>query len=286
MHYVIDLRTDHTNPDQPFPPTSKFSIQTIHKRDTMTASTEQWMQFYDQQPQPIDDFPDTTINNDGPVHEALIRWDLGLERVDVRSLIPTSEEAISDTTMMTINPNPTKPLDTMSPTSSYTNNIGHLTPKGSVSKPIRRRSRASKRTPTTLLNANTKNFRALVQQFTGCPSSTLSSTSSSLAIHKGPITLNFQQGSKEIHHDTTTKVMSSHFSSRSHNHAHHVPVSFPQQQSGYSFDHVKNNHFAPTMGNSSSRLSTSNMDASDGLLVDNDFSLHDLTVNAFSSDAF
>ncbi|MBA0769876.1 hypothetical protein Gotri_018567 [Gossypium trilobum] len=36
--------------------------------------------------------------------------------------------------------------------------------------PVRRRSRASRRTPTTLLNTDTTNFRAMVQQFTGGPS--------------------------------------------------------------------------------------------------------------------
>lgn len=45
-----------------------------------------------------------------------------------------------------------------------------LSPEGGVSKPIRRRSRASRRTPTTLLNTDTSNFRAMVQQFTGAPS--------------------------------------------------------------------------------------------------------------------
>ncbi|KAM3221617.1 VQ motif-containing protein 22-like [Capsicum annuum] len=40
---------------------------------------------------------------------------------------------------------------------------------GRVSKPIRRRSRASRRTPTTVLNTDTANFRAMVQQFTGGP---------------------------------------------------------------------------------------------------------------------
>ncbi|KAF8080014.1 hypothetical protein N665_0982s0016 [Sinapis alba] len=39
-----------------------------------------------------------------------------------------------------------------------------------VLKPTRRRSRASRRTPTTLLNTDTANFRAMVQQFTGGPS--------------------------------------------------------------------------------------------------------------------
>ncbi|AEE83558.1 hypothetical protein [Arabidopsis thaliana] len=39
-----------------------------------------------------------------------------------------------------------------------------------VAKPTRRRSRASRRTPTTLFNTDTANFRAMVQQFTGGPS--------------------------------------------------------------------------------------------------------------------
>ncbi|GMH23956.1 hypothetical protein Nepgr_025799 [Nepenthes gracilis] len=44
----------------------------------------------------------------------------------------------------------------------------HLSPDhGRVSKPVRRRCRASKRTPTTLINTDAANFRAMVQQFTG-----------------------------------------------------------------------------------------------------------------------
>lgn len=54
--------------------------------------------------------------------------------------------------------------------SASTHGGGHLTPEGRVAKPIRRRSRASRRTPTTLLNTDTSNFRAMVQQFTGGPS--------------------------------------------------------------------------------------------------------------------
>ncbi|CAL5184464.1 unnamed protein product [Lathyrus oleraceus] len=224
---------------------------------TMTASTDQyWMQFYQQ---PLMD--DHAIEN------------------------------FSDSTVMTTNP---LPLETMvlSPTNSYTNNTSdQLTPKGgNVSKPIRRRSRASKRTPTTLLNANTTNFRQLVQQFTGCPSTTSSSMSlSSLGVHKGPITLNFQQGSKQnIQHDTSTataRLMPQFSSSTGYN---QVSRPFPlkmeqiqvaqQLQNGYnSFDYVKNNDFIPNSGN---------MDVSDGLVVDNDFGLQDLSVNAFSNDAF
>ncbi|KAL8101401.1 hypothetical protein AgCh_033327 [Apium graveolens] len=54
-------------------------------------------------------------------------------------------------------------------------------------KPIRRRSRASRRTPTTLLNASTTNFRSLVQQFTGCHNTKASSFGS----QKGPVNLSF-----------------------------------------------------------------------------------------------
>lgn len=44
--------------------------------------------------------------------------------------------------------------------------------KGRVLKPTRKRSRASRRSPTTILSTNTANFRAMVQQFTGGPAAT------------------------------------------------------------------------------------------------------------------
>ncbi|XP_057430388.1 uncharacterized protein LOC130723384 [Lotus japonicus] len=157
------------------------------------------------------------------------------------------------------NSTPTIPSENtiLSPTNS-------LSPKGSLSKPIRRRSRSSKKTPTTLLNANTTNFRALVQQFTGCPSTT---TMPSPSLYKGPITLNFQQGSRhQIQHNTETRIMQPS-STRNNNQIYHQ---LQEQQSGYS------------------RPSTTTRmdDVSGGLLVDHDFSLHDLTVNSFSNDDF
>ncbi|TKY72679.1 VQ motif-containing protein 22 [Spatholobus suberectus] len=229
---------------------------------TMTAGTDQWMQFYQQ---PL---------MDGHGHD--------------HALAPNTE-GLADATVMTTSPTPTMPSESNSI-------LSQLTPKGNVSKPIRRRSRASKRTPTTLLNANTTNFRALVQQFTGCPSTTMST----LGVHKGPITLNFQQGSgQKIHHNTSRVVLP--FSSGSYNNqVHQVPAPLPwqkqeeqlpqqqllqQQQSGYSFDFVKSNDFLPNSGKSI-RPSTS-MDVSDGLLLDNsDFGFPDLTVNSFPSDTF
>ncbi|KAL2467456.1 dendritic arbor reduction protein 1-like [Abeliophyllum distichum] len=57
-------------------------------------------------------------------------------------------------------------------------------------EPVRRPSRASKKTPTTILNASTSNFRALVQQFTGCQ------TRASLP-YKGPINLNFSMTNQQ-----------------------------------------------------------------------------------------
>ncbi|KAK3016752.1 hypothetical protein RJ639_006072 [Escallonia herrerae] len=57
---------------------------------------------------------------------------------------------------------------------------------GNVGKPIRKRSRALRRTPTTLVNATTTNFRALVQQFTG-----------STHKAKGPLNLSFALGSDQ-----------------------------------------------------------------------------------------
>lgn len=69
----------------------------------------------------------------------------------------------------------------LSPLSSSS---GGLFPRASIGKP--RRSRASKKAAaTTLLTADATNFRALVQQFTGCHSGPPS--------HKGPINLNFEQ---------------------------------------------------------------------------------------------
>ncbi|KAF8067438.1 hypothetical protein N665_1153s0006 [Sinapis alba] len=58
-----------------------------------------------------------------------------------------------------------------SPSGEATSMDSRLSPEtGRVTKPARRRSRASRRTPTTLLNTDTSNFRAMVQQFTGGPS--------------------------------------------------------------------------------------------------------------------
>ncbi|BAT74173.1 hypothetical protein LR48_Vigan45s000200 [Vigna angularis] len=146
--------------------------------------------------------------------------------------------------------------------SSHNNNS--LTPKGCAFKAVRRRSRASKTTPVTLLKANTSNFRALVQQFTGCSTT----TTMSLAIHKGPITLNFQQGSKQEITKVTTPMP--HVSQPQQ----HLIIR--EQHSEYCLDHVK----------SSTELCVPSWDSwmDNGFGFHDDFTLHELTVNAISND--
>ncbi|CAA2935776.1 Hypothetical predicted protein [Olea europaea subsp. europaea] len=76
----------------------------------------------------------------------------------------TFNDTVSDATIVTTTTTPTS-FDVTG--TSIQSNLG---PEGGISKPLRKRSRASRRTPTTLLNTDTSNFRALVQRFTGCPS--------------------------------------------------------------------------------------------------------------------
>jgi hypothetical protein len=98
-----------------------------------------------------------------------------------------SMEGFSDTTLVT--------SPTISSNDIFLSQNDQLAPKNNNTfKPTRKRSRASKKTPITLLNANTNNFRTLVQQFTGCPTT----TAMSFSTHKGPITLNFQQAQHQV----------------------------------------------------------------------------------------
>lgn len=80
-----------------------------------------------------------------------------------------------------LSPSPTG--DALSPKASCNS------PRGSTGKPFKRRSRASKKAPTTLLKADASNFRALVQQFTGFHRPEAPGFGS----YKGPINLNFEQ---------------------------------------------------------------------------------------------
>ncbi|OWM85708.1 VQ motif-containing protein 22 [Punica granatum] len=94
-------------------------------------------------------------------------------------------------------------------------------------KPIRRRSRASKRTPATVLNANTNNFRALVQQFTGCPSTAIS--------FKGPVNLsfsNYQPQDRAAASALNNYPYSNHTASSFSSASVSLSASYGQQQSG------------------------------------------------------
>ncbi|KAK1304299.1 hypothetical protein QJS10_CPB11g01449 [Acorus calamus] len=55
-------------------------------------------------------------------------------------------------------------------TAASSSNAGPPGVEGRVGKTPRRRSRASRKPPTTLLNTDPSNFRAMVQRFTGVPS--------------------------------------------------------------------------------------------------------------------
>ncbi|CAK9176472.1 unnamed protein product [Ilex paraguariensis] len=97
----------------------------------------------------------------------------------------------------------------------------HLNPEGRVSKPVRRRSRASRRTPTTLLNTDTTNFRAMVQQFTGGPRVPFVPGGSQYSIPRGT-NFNFELGNRQqIVIPTATMVPSAY---------HHLQFQQQQQQ--------------------------------------------------------
>ncbi|CAA7394306.1 unnamed protein product [Spirodela intermedia] len=69
--------------------------------------------------------------------------------------------------------------------------------EGRIVKTGRKRSRASRKTPTTLLNTDTTNFRAMVQQFTGAPTAgnqAFLETTAAGVSSVGPTTLSFGPG--------------------------------------------------------------------------------------------
>lgn len=96
---------------------------------------------------------------------------------------------------------------------SYAAPVDHyLAPKACIPKSNRRRSTASKKTPVTLLNADAKNFRSLVQQFTGCRRR---STSISFAKSpRGPVNINFAgvNPKNDHHHHHNYTIHSDHAS--------------------------------------------------------------------------
>ncbi|KAK8629822.1 hypothetical protein V6N13_078648 [Hibiscus sabdariffa] len=115
------------------------------------------------------------------------------------------------------------------------NSADHLAPKDRISKPIRRRSRASKTTPITLLNADAKNFRSLVQQFTGCRHrSTADGT-------RGPVNINFAlANANNDHRYNYAPIQSQPFvdTKNEQQHYYQQQVSNEEEQGEISFDLV------------------------------------------------
>ncbi|XP_039031349.1 VQ motif-containing protein 22-like [Hibiscus syriacus] len=110
----------------------------------MSETMSDWPQFYDQ------NLSDQEIPNRFRVLTSELVF--GEQGSDTSAVVNTSTVTTSSTQV-----------------SSGLGGGGHLSPDGRVGKPARRRSRASRRTPTTLFNTDTTNFRAMVQQFTGAP---------------------------------------------------------------------------------------------------------------------
>ncbi|GMN56038.1 hypothetical protein TIFTF001_025161 [Ficus carica] len=162
-----------------------------------------------------------------------------------------------------------------------------------MSKPIRRRSRASKKTPTTLLNANANNFRALVQKFTGCPKDSLS-----LADQKGPVNLNFglKNATPIVQPD-----LRNHYDNRPESQTEVVPPQNQQQQqqqqqSYYFQDNVNYNNMGENNQCTYSPLTTevffnpptSSMNAGSATEISNGFVMaENLSINEFGGrDSF
>ncbi|XP_058754033.1 VQ motif-containing protein 22-like [Vicia villosa] len=123
------------------------------------------------------------------------------------------------------------PPETINPTSpTSATNLG---PDGRVSKPIRRRSRASRRTPTTLLNTDTTNFRAMVQQFTGGPIAPFAASASSASTNFSTLAgLGLGPGPRASSHPMNHQTMMSH----------HPLYQHPQQLQQYQHHYNNNNN--------------------------------------------
>ncbi|KAJ8528334.1 hypothetical protein K7X08_022026 [Anisodus acutangulus] len=146
-------------------------------------------------------------------------------------------------------PTPRPPSTTVSsggtttPTSS---SMGPLGPLGRSSRPIRRRSRTSRRTPTTVFNTDTRNFRAMVQQFTGNQTGPFDQS-------HGP---NQFFGPRNIN----TSAYNIQFQQQVQQNQQQVQQNFPPQ------GQIGETLFFHGLGNTSS--STSNMEVSENLVMD------------------
>ncbi|KAJ4844664.1 hypothetical protein Tsubulata_024223 [Turnera subulata] len=125
---------------------------------TMSSTPPDWSQFYPQNPSSDDDV-DQLLQPFSAGPPAVVGSDGGGGGVS---------DATAAAVATTVNTSSSHQVMINSGSSGGLS--ARLSPEGGVSKPVRRRSRASRRTPTTLLNTDTANFRAMVQQFTGGPS--------------------------------------------------------------------------------------------------------------------
>ncbi|XWS40475.1 hypothetical protein CRYUN_Cryun18bG0143100 [Craigia yunnanensis] len=156
-----------------------------------------------------------------------------------------------------------------------------LTPKASSSKPIRRRPRASKKTPTTLLNANTSNFRALVQQFTGCPSAPLSPGN-----RRGPINLNFALGSERNESGTATSIKSASGNDCYYQQSHQEQLRQQENAPHQQHRHFNQEQHAVTLNDNvyhDAFFSSSNSTANADLVLDG-FDLDNISLQALNRD--
>lgn len=127
-------------------------------------SSSPWEQYY-QEPMFIDDFS-------MPCPEFSDATIVGSNNFDINETV--------------FNPNYSVGVTSNNPENSSSSTGSDLKTKTSPETPKQRRSRASRLTPTTYLNAHITNFRSLVQKHTGCSHT-----------EKGPITLCFGSSSSE-----------------------------------------------------------------------------------------
>ncbi|XP_021901566.1 VQ motif-containing protein 22 [Carica papaya] len=123
------------------------------------------------------------------------------------------------------------------------------------SKPSRRsRSRVSKKTPTTLLNADATNFRALVQHFTGCP------------VHRrtGPVNLSFGSAAPLSSSSSSSSSMAAATSYHQHQHQSLYDIHHDRQQQ----NHVISSTGQAVISSSSALPTDVNMENFEGFFSD------------------
>ncbi|KAF8023472.1 hypothetical protein BT93_F0852 [Corymbia citriodora subsp. variegata] len=106
---------------------------------------------------------------------ATAHFDLGMFRADLRSDAVPGPSSSSQGMLLAQGASQGQPYPTPSSSSSLQAQLGHEAPRlarDDRTKPARnprKRTRASRRAPTTVLTTDTTNFRAMVQEFTGFP---------------------------------------------------------------------------------------------------------------------